>query len=123
MKYSPLYLIIVVPLIALLAWGCDATSPYPVANVSIAKQNTLVNPSESSVTVYLKITNSDTRTVHYSTISLKVQSDQKTYYRTIESSTLIVPGASIFLPARIVFDDPAEVLQSPMTSIEAAFFQ
>jgi hypothetical protein len=95
---------------------------FPAGKAEIVRSGEREEADAKSLTATIRISNAGQATIRSSTISASLDTDARTYYRTITEATTILPGGSIYTEMTFVYDDVGEKAGAEV-KMENCFFE
>ncbi len=115
--------LLVVLLVGIFVSCGQPTSWYPVGSVIITDKYESNDTVTKSVVVTVTIENTGSSSINSITYTLTVTTDLHTYYKTINSSTRVLPGGKVKETIKISYDALVEVLKTEGVTVSDAFFE
>jgi outer membrane lipoprotein-sorting protein len=130
MDSRPLLKTISIAILALCACGLGLSSCtqaggswYPSGTASIALSYESSDTISKSCSFTVKLTNSGQSKISQSSVSVSVETDAHTYYKSLTSTDTILPGGSIYIDGKVAYATLTETLKPNGVTVVGQFYQ
>ena len=96
---------------------------YPDGSAEIIESIETESPYGTMCTIFYKVENTGGSVIRTSTLSIRVDTSSRSYFRSIVDDTRLLPGGTVFGSVEVLYQDPAPEELLEKVSLESCFFE